>query len=128
MVCPHVTAIGFALTVIEMDEDDAAEPRGDGGVRGAHALPHGDGEPESEDFIEIETAPKIAAFMRGSRASLSIELDAHYGEVEFPVCSPQGARTVWMEDPDDPLVRRTRSMKAEREAVKAVEKWGFEPG
>jgi len=122
MVCQHVTAIGIALSVIEMDEDDEPGAGADGGDR------DGGGELESEDFIEIEAAPKISAFMRGSRVSLSVEIDAHYGEVEFPACSPQGPRTVWMEDPDDPLVRRTRSMKAEREAVKSVEKWGFEPG
>ena len=35
---------------------------------------------------------------------------------------------MWLEDEDDPLVRRTRAIGAERSAVKRLLKWGFEPG
>ncbi len=103
--------------------DDIADER----PRGA-AAEEPDEPQEEEDFIEVETKPKFSAFVAGSRASLAIEIDAHYGEIEFPVCSVQSPRTVYLPDPDDPLVRRVRSMKTEREAVKTVEKWGFSPG
>jgi len=122
MVCPHVVAVGLAVVVREMDEVED-EPRAAGA--GGEAPPD---EEAADDFIEVEAKPKIFAFVQGSRASLSVEIDAHYGEVEFPACSVQGARTVYLPDPDDPLVRRVRSMKSEREAVAAVEKWGFEQG
>ena len=121
MVCQHVVAVGYALVVSEMDDIEEEKPR--------DAREEEPDEPqEEEDFIEVETKPKFSAFVAGSRASLSIEIDAHYGEIEFPVCSVQSPRTVYIPDPDDPLVRRVRSMKTEREAVKAVEKWGFSPG
>ena len=122
MVCMHVVAIGLAIAVREMDE---VEPERVARRSGA------DGEEDAvieEEFIEVETKPKFFAFVQGSRASLSIELDAHYGDIEFPACSVQSPRTVYLPDPDDPLVRRVRSMKTEREAVAAVQKWGFEKG
>ena len=121
MVCQHVVAVGYALAVSEMDDIADERPRG-------AAAEESDEPQEEEDFIEVEMKPKFAALVAGSRASLSIEIDAHYGEVEFPVCSVQSPRTVYLPDPDDPLVRRVRSMKTEREAVKAVERWGFSPG
>ena len=121
MVCMHVVAIGLVIAVREMDDVEPERTRRSGA----------DGEEDAaieEEFIEVETKPKFFAFVQGSRASLSIELDAHYGEIEFPACSVQSPRTVYLPDPDDPLVRRVRSMKTEREAVAAVQKWGFEKG
>ena len=82
MVCQHVVAVGYALVVSEMDDIEEEKPRG--------AREEEPDEPqEEEDFIEVETKPKFSAFVAGSRASLSIEIDAHYGEIEFPVCSVQ---------------------------------------
>ena len=72
--------------------------------------------------------PIFWATVNGSRASLAVELDVYYGEIGFPACSLQAERTVYLEDPDDDLVRRVRSMKAEREATQELSKWGFEPG
>ena len=121
MVCMHVVAIGLVIAVREMDDVEPERTRRSGA----------DGEEDAaieEEFIEVETKPKFFAFVQGSRASLSIELDAHYGEIEFPACSVQSPRTVYLPDPDDPLVRRVRSMKTERDAVAAVQKWGFEKG
>ena len=121
MVCMHVVAIGLVIAVREMDDVEPERTRRSGA----------DGEEAAaieEEFIEVETKPKFFAFVQGSRASLSIELDAHYGDIEFPACSVQSPRTVYLPDPDDPLVRRVRSMKTEREAVAAVQKWGFEKG
>ncbi len=120
MVCPHVVALGLVIAVREMDDIEEEERRSKA------AEPQVE-EPE-EDFIEVEMKPKFFAYLMGSRASLSIEIDAHYGDIEFPACSVQGERTVYIPNPDDPLVRFVRSMKAERDAFAAAEKWGFSKG
>ena len=126
-ICEHVLAVGIALWVMEAEEDELAT--GGGAARPA---PPGDASgadgPSRGDFIEVPMAPKFYAFLSGSRAALSVELDAWYGDIDFPACSVQTDRTVYLEDPDDDLVRRTRSLKAEREAVAELAKWGFEPG
>ena len=124
-VCAHVVALGIAVMVKEMDDvDDSANDS-----QNAHgsAPSTQDAAPE-EEFIPVPLAPKFDAFVSGSRASLSIEIDAYYGDIGLPACSVQDDRVVWLEDPDDPLVRRTRSLKAEKEAVHLVEKYGFARG
>ncbi len=122
-VCEHVVAIGFALHLQELDEAEAAE----------HLAVKSEDDyapisAEAGDFIEVPATPMFYALISGTRASLSIELDAWYGDINFPACSVQAERTVWLEDPDDNLMRRTRSIKAERDAVAMLKKWGFENG
>ena len=128
-ICPHVVALGIAVMAMEMDE---GEENSDGAMSdGVKSDEFDDSNSSSlitKNFIEVPMKPRMAAFVSGSRASLSIEIDARYGEIEIPACSIQAPRTVWIEDSDDPLVRKTRSMSAEKAAVKEVEKWGFEPG
>ncbi len=124
-VCPHVTAVAIALMVMEMDD----EPERDRSAKG-NGSPQADEveapcEPE-EDVIEVPMKPGFYAFVQGSRASLSIAVDAWYGDIDFPACSIQADRTVYLPDPSDPLVRRTRSLKSEQEAMKLLEGWGFE--
>ena len=144
MVCEHVLAIGIALWVMESEEVEkwnsgkvekqsrsglptALEKEEDfssrSGQETASTL-----DKTASTFIEVPLRPKFFAYLSGSRAALSIELDAWYGEVNFPACSVQAERTVWLEDPDDDLVRRTRSLDAEKAAVAELAKWGFEPG
>ena len=116
-ICPHVVALGFAQSIIDMEADELEQ-------KAAASL-----SPQDEpNYIEVPAAPLFSATVLGSRASLSIEIDAHYGEIDFPACSVQAERTVYLEDPDDDLVRRVRSLPAERAAIRAVEAWGFEPG
>ena len=125
-VCPHVTALGIARAVMEMDDEpEERSPKGpDSQGRGN---PGSDAPPEP-DYIEVPMQPKFYAYVSGSRASLSIAIDAWYGDIDFPACSFQSPDTVRLPDPDDTLVRRVRSMQSERDAVKAAEKWGFESG
>ena len=124
-VCPHVVAIGLALTVMEMDDEPAPPvPRPTSRVPGAE----GQAAEAEPDFIEVPMRPKFSAYLSGSRAALSVELDAYYGDIDFPACSLQPDRTVYLPDPDDDLVRRVRSMEAEKAAVGELEKWGFSPG
>ena len=114
-ICPHVVALGLAQTLIELENEELAAK--------ASAK-----EEENEEFIEVPAVPVFTAMVFGSRASLAIEIDAHYGEIDFPACSTQADRTVYLPDPDDSLVRRVRSMESEEAAVRAAKAWGFEPG
>ena len=121
-ICAHVVALGLAIMVKEMDDIEDDVPCN------AEALDDETVLEQEEEFIEVPMAPKFDAFVSGSRASLSIEIDAYYGDIGIPACSVQNDRTVWLEDPDDPLVRRVRSQKSEQEAIKLVERYGFERG
>lgn len=77
-VCPHVVAIGLALTILEM-EDDPPVSRPPSHVLDDEGRETEDGRPEAEEpnFIEVPVAPKFYALVSGSRASLSVELDAY---------------------------------------------------
>ena len=127
-VCPHVVAIGLALSIMEMEEPEVSRLPSQVLDGEGHETQDGRHEAEETKFIEVPIAPRFYALVSGSRAALSIELDCYYEDIDFPCCSTQPERTVYLEDPDDDLVRRVRSMKAEKDAVTALEKWGFEPG
>ena len=128
-VCPHVVAIGLALTILEMeDESPSGEAASSPLVKDENDSPSRSGEDAASPLIELPISPKFYALVSGSRAALSIELDCYYEDIDFPCCSTQPERTVYLEDPDDDLVRRVRSMKAEKDAVKLLERWGFAPG
>ncbi len=126
LVCPHVVALGIALWVMEMElpeeKPNARRAAGSPGPSAPAAPP-----PEPE-YVEVPMKPRLFALLSGSRAALSIEVNARYGQIEFPACSVQSPRTVWLEDEDDPLVRKVRSVAAERAAMKELLAWGFEPG
>ena len=127
-VCAHVVAIGLALSIMELDEPEVSRLPSQVLDGEGHETEDGRREEKETNFIEVPISPKFYALVSGSRAALSIELDAYYEDIDFPACSTQPERTVYLEDPDDDLVRRVRSMKAERDAVKSLERWGFEPG
>ena len=130
LICEHVVALGIVLMVREM-EDVKTERKSGGEGRGEGEGGDREEEDVRPDFIEVPIAPTINVYISGSRASLSIEINAYYGErgeVDFPACSLQSDRVVYLEDPNDPLVRRTRSPDREKDAVRFVESFGFEPG
>ena len=127
-VCPHVVALGIALMAMEAD-DVAREER----ERSAAASPgcgggDGDDSAAEEDVYEKPMPPRFYMTVYGSRRSLSVTVDAWYGDIDFPACSVQSPRTVWLKDPEDPCARLVRSMDAERAAMKLLARWGFEPG
>ena len=135
-VCPHVVALAIAQMVLEADDEpeertgNKVERRGGGGggAGGSASGQHQDAAPDA-DLIAVPMKPKFYALVSGSRASLSIAVDAWYDDIDFPACSLQAESLVSLPDPNDPLVRRTRSMDAEREALKLLESsWGFEQG
>ena len=116
-ICPHVLAVGIALWVMESEGEEvaASDSRSSSDSRETSESRE-TGDSSEPSFIEVPAAPKFYAYLSGSRAALSIELDAWYGEVNFPACSVQAERTVWLEDPDDDLVRRiTRSPQTQEE-------------
>ena len=122
-VCHHVTALGIAMAVSEMDDAPAAPaPKAEAAEEASDPETLA---PDGSRYIEVPMRPNICALVSGSRASLSIEIDAYYGDVDFPACSFQSPRVVWLEDPDDPLVRRVRSLDSEKKALRLAEKWGF---
>ena len=134
-VCPHVVAVAIALMVKEMEDDELDDPRG--GQSPSHVRTPGGQSPDDasdtgtvpdDDAIEVPMKPRFYAYISGNRAALSIAVDAWYGEIEFPACSVQSDRTVRLKDPDDPYIRRVRSIDEERKAVDSLKEWGFEPG
>ena len=135
-VCPHVVALAIAQMVLEADDEpeertgNKVKRRGGGGGGAGGSAPgqHQGAAPDA-DLIAVPMKPKFYALVSGSRASLSIAVDAWYDDIDFPACSLQAESLVRLPDPNDPLVRRTRSMDAEREALKLLESsWGFEQG
>ncbi len=126
-ICYHVVAIGIAQMIMEMDDAASKKPPAAAKV----ALPKGKAlpaKPEEDEsrLIPVVMQPTFSVYVAGSRASLSIELDAHYEDVAFPACSVQRDKTVWLPDPDDSLVRRTRNMPAEQDALREIKRHGFE--
>ncbi len=82
MVCPHVVALGIAVLVKEMDdvEEERAIPS-----RAASSQQPAASDSPAEELIEVEMTPRFSALVSGSRAALSIELDAQYGEIRVGV-------------------------------------------
>ena len=132
-ICFHVVAIGIAQMVMEMDElaskkPPAPAPKPVAAPKKPAELPPPEPEEDESRHIPVVMMPEMSVYVAGSRASLSVELDAHYDKIEFPACSVQTERTVWLPDPDDELIRRTRNMPAEQDAVKEIKRHGFEAG
>lgn len=141
-ICPHVVALGIAILVKDEEERELERRRSAPPVsrpaspvsrpaspvsRPAPAVPSAPSAPTETEtkYVEVPMQPKFSAYASGSRAAVSIELDAVYGEIEIPVCSVQADRTVYLPDPSDPDVRLVRSMSAERDAVRFLTQMGF---
>ena len=120
-ICPHVVAIAIARMVVEMD--DEPEER-----KTLNHKEDADTSSEDDNFIEIPMRPSFYAYLSGSRASLSIALDAWYGDIDFPACSIQNDKVVYLTSEEDPYIRKVRSYATEKEALDSLGKWGFEPG
>ena len=118
-VCPLVVALAIAQMVLEADDEpeertgNKVERRGGGGAGAGGSAPgqHQDAAPDA-DLIAVPMKPKFYALVSGSRASLSIAVDAWYDDIDFPACSLQAESLVSLPDPNDPLVRRPRSLDA----------------
>ena len=83
--------------------------------------------PSEEFFRFVPDVPVIHVKLSGSRASVSAQLFARYGEQEVGCGVPAGPDAVCRPDPDDMLCYHVRNMKAEQAAFKTLAKLGFEP-
>ena len=82
----------------------------------------------SEDFFRfVPDAPVIHVKLSGSRASISAQLFARYGEQEIGCGAPAGPDAICRPDPGDMLLYHVRNLKAEQAALKTLPKLGFEP-
>ncbi len=127
-VCPHVVAIGIALMVTEMEYEEIENNKTDNNQASYSKQQPCDNSLQEEKFIEVPMKPKYYVAICGCRNWLSVTLDAWYGPIEFPACSVQAEKTVYLEDENDPYVRRVRSIDDEREAINLLKSMGFEPG
>ena len=83
--------------------------------------------PSEEFFRFVPDAPVIHVKLSGSRASVSAQLFARYGDQEIGCGVPAGPDAVCRPDPDDMLCYHVRNVKAEQAALKVLPKLGFEP-
>ena len=82
----------------------------------------------SEDFFRfVPDAPVIHVKLSGSRASISAQLFARYGEQEIGCGAPAGPDAICRPDPSDMLLYHVRNLKAEQAALAILPKLGFEP-
>ena len=126
-LCQHVIAVGLGLLLQEMSLAKAEREKTAKQKTNVPEKPKAEIPKDDEDCIQIPLSPTFSVFVSGSRASLSVEVDAHYEKIEFPAASPQSKNVVWLVDKEDPLVRRTRSIEAERRALDYIESLGFRP-
>ena len=116
--CVHVVAVGLMLSLLEMDSSSVTREDV------AAVTPT-----KSKRYYEVPARPKFRAQLSVAGGSLSMLLLAEYSkEIHFPVCSQQPERRVYLEDPEDELIRRVRNLKSERAMAKLVQKYGFDSG
>jgi superfamily II DNA or RNA helicase len=77
-------------------------------------------------FVEIPGNPHFRLELKGSRASLSAQLKAVYGEQSLVAGVPYAQTEFAMPDPEDILTYRTRNLAAEKNAVTMLLAQGFE--
>ena len=134
-VCSHVVALGLHQMVNFAPESSYAageEPRGaNSGAPRSAAAASGEGDEASvaEALRRFVPAPvRVHAKLSGSRASLSIQITAHYGDMVFR-CGEIGAvDEVISQDQNDRYLFRVRNVAAEAAALRLVKDYGFEEG
>ena len=83
--------------------------------------------PGEEFFRFVPDAPVIHVKLSGSRASISAQVSARYGEREIQCGAPSGPDAICRPDPDDMLLYHMRNNAAEQAALKTLKDLGFEP-
>ena len=126
MVCPHVVALGLYMMVNSMPD---LPPKDESGKELA---PPSNEEPPDDDSVAevlkrfVPMMPRIRAKLSGSRASLSIILEADYAGALWECGELGPVDEVVAVDPHDPYLYRTRSLEAEAAAIELVKKYHFE--
>ena len=122
-VCPHVVALGIHQMVTFMPDESEAE---DGATSGTvdesapNRLP--------PDARTVPDRPRFRMHLYGSRASLSADVFARYGEIELPCCGPADVDAVMRQDPENPYLYYVRNPDAEEAAIRLLKGYGFEEG
>ena len=123
-VCPHVVALGIHQMVSYMP-DGAEEEESDGSPKGeSHALARR----IPADARRVPGKPQFRLNVKGSRASLGLEVTAKYGSIEVPCGGEADVDDVCMPDPDDPYLYYVRNPDAEERAIRLLKGYGFEEG
>ena len=122
-VCPHVVALGIHQMVTFMPDDaeanrDEASDAADG--QAVQRLP--------PDARTVPDRPHFRMQLHGSRASLSADVFARYGEVDLPCCGQADVDAVLRQDPENPYLYYVRNPDAEEAAIRLLKGYGFEEG
>ena len=122
-VCPHVVALGIHQMVSYMPDDAEKEfddtPEGE-----SHALARG----IPPDARRVPAKPQFKMNVKGSRASLGVEVIAKYGDIEIPCGGHADVDAVCIADPDDPYLYYVRNPDAEERAIRLLKGYGFDEG
>ena len=122
-VCPHVVALGIHQMVSYMP-DDAEEEFDDTPEGESHALARG----IPPDARRVPAKPQFKMNVKGSRASLGVEVIAKYGDIEIPCGGHADVDAVCIADPDDPYLYYVRNPDAEERAIRRLKGYGFDEG
>ena len=127
-VCPHVVALGLYMMVQFMPEEGAAASSGNAPVADARKAQSTASEDSVADVLKryVPMTPRIRATLSGSRASLSIILEADYKGALWECGELGPADEVVAVDPDDPYLFYTRNLPAEAAAIELVKRHHFE--
>ncbi len=126
MVCPHVVALGLYMMVNSMPDPPPKSPE--------PSVPDNASSPQEEDDSSVAEVlrryvpmkPRIRATLSGSRASLSIILEADYNGALWECGELGPVDEVVAVDPKDPYLFHTRSLASEAAAIDLVKKYHFE--
>ena len=113
-VCPHVVALGIHQMVSYMPDDAEEEEEFDDTPEGAsHALARR----IPPDARLVPARPQFRMNVKGSRASLGVEVIARYGDIEVPCGGNADVDSVFIADKDDPYLFYVRNPDAEDRAI-----------
>ena len=124
MVCPHVVALGLYMMVNSMPAGQPSTSANEGSGSAASE----DAEDSVAEVLRrcVPMKPRIRATLSGSRASLSIVLEADYGGALWECGELGPVDEVVAVDPNDPYLYRTRSLADEAAAIELVKRYHFE--
>ena len=124
-VCPHVVALGIHQMVSYMpddaeEEDEYLDTPEDKSHSLARRIP--------QDARLIPAKPVFKMNVKGSRASLGLEVIARYDDIEMPCGGNADVDSVFIADKDDPYLFYVRNPDAENRAIRLLKSYGFEEG
>ena len=124
-VCAHVVALGIHQMVSYMpddvqDEDEYLETPEDKSHSLARKIP--------QDARLVPAKPIFKMNVKGSRASLGLEVIARYGDIEVPCGGEADIDSVVIADSEDPYLFYVRNTDAEDKAIRLLKSYGFEEG